>query len=228
MADTSTSISDLPQINVQNTVTTNSGQQMTQPFQHTLQPQPQQQATQIPPQQQQQQVSQIPQQQVSQMPQQQVLQIPQQVNPHSSYHSVINVLENANDTKLHGRDIPQFTNHITTDIESTPNYIPNTNINNNFVEDENSIFIQKDQESRKFVKNINLLDILIEKIHTVVVSVLLYFMFDLPYSSTVLRKISSKFFTIEGRLSLSGILFKSTLFGIVFTLCDQAVNYINI
>ena len=228
MAETSTSISDLPQMNVQNTVTTSNNPQMSQAFQHKLQQAQQQQIQQVQVQPQQQMPQQqMPQQQIPQQ-QQQIIPMSQETNSHTNFHSIMNSLESANVTKLHNRDIPQYTNHITTDVESTPNYIPTTNQRNDFIEEENHTNIQNDYASKKFTQNVNLLDMLVEKIHIVIVSILLYFIFYLPYTNTLLKKVSSSFFTVEGNLSLIGISVKSILFGSVFTLCDQAVNYMNI
>ena len=238
MAETSTSISDLPQINVQNTVTTNNSPQMSQSFQHKLQQAQaqQQQQQQVQSQQQIQQIQQEPQQfqqpqlqpQLQPQVQQQIVPMSQETNQQANFHSIMNSLESTNATKLNSRDIPQFTNHITNDAESTPNYVPGTNQRNDFIEEENHVYTEKDRTSKKFVQQINLLDMLIEKIHVVIVSILLYFIFYLPYTNAILKKISSKFFTVEGNLSMVGISIKSILFGIIFTLCDQAVNYMNI
>jgi hypothetical protein len=237
MPETSTSISDLPCINVQNTVTTNNNPQMSQSFQHKLQQAQQQQQQQPPPHQQphqQQHIQQQQQQQQQQQPynqqqqQQQTIPMSQETNTQSSFHSIINSLDNSNTTKLHSRDIPQFTNHITTDAESTPNYIPKTNQHNDFIEEDNYNYMYKDNQSKTFVQKINVLDMFIEKLHVVIVSVLLYLIFSLPQINTFMKKISNNFFTVEGNLSFVGISVKSILFGIMFTICNQAVDYMNI
>jgi len=117
-------------------------------------------------------------------------------------------------TSLASRDIPMNTNHITADEGVKPNFIPRAE-NENYIEDD-STFNTLINQNVKVKREQDHLDRLYEELQTPIFVMVLFFLFQLPYFQKLLVRFLPSLFAIDGKVGLTGLLAKTSLFGILY------------
>ena len=211
-------------------------QQIQQQAQQQIQQQAQQQIQQQQQQQQQQQMQQqMQQQQMQQQQMQQQLQLQQNVvmnNQDQNYNELIGQLQSANAsgmTSLPSRDIPMQPNNISSDEQIKPNFIPEVNNMNDYINNnetpENLIL-----ENNKIENSYNNLEILYKELQLPLLVTILYFLFQLPVFKKLIKQLLPVLFSNDGNTNLYGNLFYSIFFSstfyILYKLINQITNYI--
>lgn len=144
----------------------------------------------------------------------------------SEFDNIVNTIESnihSYNSKLPSRDIPRTTTHLMTDANTIPTHVPHANTNGNYIENDTTMNYIQDHNACN-LKKLSLFEHVYDKIYFIVVCVLMYFIFCLPLVDTTLKKLSSKFFNIEGKITVPGIIAKSSIFGIILVLCNEGVN----
>uniref|UniRef100_A0A6C0E2C1 Uncharacterized protein n=1 Tax=viral metagenome TaxID=1070528 RepID=A0A6C0E2C1_9ZZZZ len=135
----------------------------------------------------------------------------------TTINQIISGLQQASSTGLTvlpSRDIPRNTENITQDPQIQPNFIPPSS-NADYIEDddsgENIIY-----NYNRYQKREDTLDSLYNEIQTPLLLVILYFTFQLPIFKNTLFKYIPALCNKDGNYNLSGYVFTSLLYGIVF------------
>ena len=135
----------------------------------------------------------------------------------TTINQIISGLQQASSTGLTvlpSRDIPRNTENITQDPHIQPNFIPPPS-NTDYIEDddtaENIIYNYNRDQKRE-----DSLDSLYNEIQLPLLLVILYFTFQLPIFKNTLFKYIPALCNKDGNYNLSGYVFTSLLYGIVF------------
>ncbi len=132
----------------------------------------------------------------------------------------------SNLTALPSRDIPMTNTQITMDEQTgNPNYIPHDN-RNNYInnEDRFDTIVKKQFDDNKHKTK---RDELLDELQTPILVTILFLIFQLPFVRKNLLYYLPHLFLKDGNLSLSGIIFKSLIFGTAFYGCVKTVNYLS-
>tara|TARA_Y100000816_G_scaffold225184_1_gene170135 strand:- start:431 stop:1039 length:609 start_codon:yes stop_codon:yes gene_type:complete len=159
------------------------------------------------------------------------LQHTQQPNMFSSDNQIdfvknINKAAETGATQLPSRDIPRNTNNITIDPNVKVNYIEENkqpdyiNLHNS---EENII-----ANTNKRIQNDSLINKLFEEFQIVLIIIILFFLFQLPFFNSKLLSFIPKLFDDSGNLKFYGIVTKSLLFGFAFYIITKSSdNFLN-
>lgn len=112
------------------------------------------------------------------------------------------------------RDIPMNTNNISLDETSKPNYIPEHDYYLDEQEFESGEAIIEDK--RKSDNRKSSLEVLYEELQIPILLGVIYFIFQLPVLNNYLAKYLSFTYNTDGVINLSGIVFKSVSFSIIY------------
>ena len=112
------------------------------------------------------------------------------------------------------RDIPMNTNNISLDETSKPNYIPEHDYYLDEQEFESGEAIIEDK--RKSDNRKSSLEVLYEELQIPILLGVIYFIFQLPILNNYLAKYLSFTYNTDGVINLSGIVFKSVSFSIIY------------
>jgi hypothetical protein len=129
-------------------------------------------------------------------------------------------------TQLPSRDIPQSTDNIIHDPQIQANYIP---------PEKQTDYIREYDESNEDIiasynKNIQYNDSLDEIYNEIQIPLLisvLYFLFQLPIFKKYLYKFFPALFSKDGNINIYGLLFMSTLFGLLYYLLAKIMSNYN-
>jgi hypothetical protein len=127
-------------------------------------------------------------------------------------------------TSLQSRDIPTTTPHITQDPEVKPNYIPQPQ-NTNYIEQHDSYQSLIDQNSSS--EKISKIDSIYDEIQTPLMAMVMFFFFQMPYFTKLMGSQMPSLFSKEGFPTLTGNLFKASLFGFAFYGITKISNYLS-
>ena len=168
-----------------------------------------------------------PQPQMQMQMQQQSQQQQQGAINSNNYNELITQIQNASEkgfTNLPSRDIPNDENHITSDENIKPNFIPKPEtISENYIENNESInsVINENIKRHNFDDN---LEFFYNQFQLPLIIVILYFLFQLPVFRKLIRQIFPGFISGDGNFNIYGQLFNSLLFGIIFYLLIKLIN----
>ena len=128
-------------------------------------------------------------------------------------------------TQLASRDMPMNTTNITNDVQTQPNYIPQTNHVDYIKEhdDANDVINQYNRG----VGQSDSLDEMYNEIQTPTLLAVLYFLFQLPIFRRYLFTYFPILFSKDGNLNINGFLFNSVLFGLLFYLLNKVTMNFN-
>ena len=159
----------------------------------------------------------------------QISQVSQTVNTNQNtqqtYNELVGQIQQADKmgaTQLPSRDIPQITNDITMDSTTKPNYIPEQErledyINNYQTPDE---IIEENQQDES---RIDSLEQTYREIQMPLLIAVLYFLFNLPIIRKYLHRFIPNLFKSDGNPNLSGYIFNSLLFAFIYYLLNKAI-----
>lgn len=126
-------------------------------------------------------------------------------------------------SQIPSRDIPMNTVQFQNDPQIQPNYIE-TNEYNKKQDTQQNIEMEKAKKVFEYKRKNNLFnDSMIEMIKIPIFLILLYFSFQLPIFDKNIYKYMPSFYLKEGKIGLSGIVFKSVVFGGIYFIVH---NYI--
>jgi len=131
-------------------------------------------------------------------------------------------------TKLPARDIPTNTGHLTQDVETTANYVPQPSHNVDFVknhETEQEMYLSNTRELNKK----NSLDVIYEELQVPILIAFLFFLFQLPFFNKIIFQYAPFLFVKDGNLKLSGYITTSLIFStLYYTLSKILKHFSNI
>ena len=151
----------------------------------------------------------------------------------ATINQIVNGLQQASATgatQLPSRNIPQMTSPLTQDPVIQPNYIPPHPpiYNKDYIKD--SEYETNEEILRKYSKKENRensLDEMYQEIQNPILLAILYFLFQLPFFRKWLFQYFPALFHKDGNFNLSGFMFSSTLFGLVYYLLEKILFYTN-
>ena len=128
-------------------------------------------------------------------------------------------------TSLQSRDIPSTTPHLTQDDAVKPNYVPKPS-NKDYIEEHDSYqsLIEKNQNNVQHKDKINNI---YDEIQNPLMGMILFFFFQMPYFTKLLKKQLPSLFNKDGLHNFSGHLFKASLFGFAFFGITKVSNYLS-
>lgn len=147
-------------------------------------------------------------------------------NSQTNYNELVNQLQKASvsgATALPSRDIPIDPALLKTDIETKPNFIPQHNVSEDYInnlETQNSLLNQNSKEEKK----IDTLEEFYNEFQIPLLLGILYFLFQLPIFKKYMKKLLPFIFASDGNLNLNGYLFNSVLFASIFYILFKSVN----
>ncbi len=147
-------------------------------------------------------------------------------NSQTNYNELVNQLQKASvsgATGLPSRDIPIDPALLKTDIETKPNFIPQHNVSDDYInnlETQNSLLNQNSKEEKK----IDTLEEFYNEFQIPLLLGILYFLFQLPIFKKYMKKLLPFIFASDGNLNLNGYLFNSILFASIFYILFKSVN----
>lgn len=149
-------------------------------------------------------------------------------NSQAEMNKFISGLQQANVsgvTTIPQRDVPQDTTNITQDESIKPNYIPPPDNNVGIPSDLNEINNQLDQQYIKNKQKDQSLDNIVDEIQIPILLGLLYFCFQLPGVKMFFYKHFPSFYLDDGNFNLKGLLFISSLFGLLYYLFNKVLAF---
>lgn len=124
----------------------------------------------------------------------------------ASISQIVNGLQQASlsgATRLPSRDIPMTSNHLVSDNEAMPNYIP---------KDTNNKYIEDDYDIPTTQTNNNL----INELQFPLLLGILYFIFQMPVFKNTLFRYFTFLFLPDGNYNISGLSFLSIMFALTY------------
>jgi hypothetical protein len=144
----------------------------------------------------------------------------------TTINQIVNGLQQASSTGatlLPSRDIPTSTQHLVYDAQIQPNYIPPLT--------EQTDYIETEETKQKMVDNYNeslkkstALDQVYDEIQTPLLLAILYFLFQLPILRKQLFRYLPFLFLKDGNPNVSGYLFLSSLYGLLFYVLNKSIK----
>ncbi len=149
----------------------------------------------------------------------------QNIDYTSKLNSTLKDIGNGNPLQLPSRDIPQNTASINNDVNIQPNYIPPNN--NDYIANHvtpNEII----QQNREKEMNNDKTEEFYETIQMPLLVGLLFFIFQLPFIRKKLFIYLPYLFNKDGNPNLSGYLFNSAIFALLYFSFTYILKYISI
>jgi len=123
-------------------------------------------------------------------------------------------------TQLSSRDIPMNTTNISTDPQIQPNYVPPPINNIDYIKNYEQTSDIIDHYDKNMARQ-HSIDEMYNEIQTPVLLIVLYFLFQLPFVKKHLYRYFPVLFSTDGNLNINGLLFTSTLFGLLFYILNK-------
>ena len=149
----------------------------------------------------------------------------QNIDYTSKLNSTLKDIGNGNPLQLPSRDIPQNTASVNNDVNVQPNYIPPNN--NDYIANHvtpNEII----QQNREKEMNSDKTEEFYETIQMPLLVGLLFFIFQLPFIRKNLFIYLPSLFNKDGNPNLSGYLFNSAIFALLYFSFTYILKYISI
>jgi hypothetical protein len=123
------------------------------------------------------------------------------------------------------RDIPMNKNNVLLDEPSKPNYVPE----HDFYIDEDEFESSADiiETKRKSDNKKASIETMYEELQVPILLGVIYFLFQLPIFNDTMAKYLQFTFNIDGGINLSGIVFKSVLYAILYYVLTKVLTNIS-
>ena len=129
-------------------------------------------------------------------------------------------------TVLPSRDIPSNTLPMQHDQIIKPNYVPNNNENSDYI--GNIIDRERDiQENQKKQNHSDNIDYIYQQLQVPILVGIIYFLFQLPIVRKHMLAFLPNLFNKDGNPNLSGYIFNSVIFALLYALLLKGLSYIN-
>ena len=145
-----------------------------------------------------------------------------------SINQIVQGLQKAsqsNLTSLPSKDIPTTNENISHDKQIQPNFIPETN-QHDYIGDSNT-FDSLMQKNHNKKEERDKLDVLYDELQIPLLSMILFFFFQLPFLKNLLVKYFPSLFLRDGNPNLYGYIFKTILFGSSFYSITKFSKYMS-
>ncbi len=130
-------------------------------------------------------------------------------------------------TELPSRDIPMQTNHIVQDTQVKPNYVPEPPPEKRDYIKENEIRERVIREEiRKQYENRSKDDKFYEELQGPIFAMILFFLLQMPIVKITMKKYVPQLFASDNHFTLGGYVFITFLFGSTFFGIQKLVNYL--
>jgi hypothetical protein len=144
----------------------------------------------------------------------------------TTINQIVNGLQQASSTGatlLPSRDIPTTTQYLVNDLEIQPNYIPPFTEQTDYIktEETNQTIVDNYNEN---LKKSSALDQVYDEIQTPLLLAILYFLFQLPILRKYLFRYLPFLFLKDGNPNVSGYLFMSSLYGLLFYVLNKSIK----
>ena len=142
----------------------------------------------------------------------------------SQFEKELQMAVNNGNTTLPSRDIPKDTTTITNDNQTQPNYIPNSPVDEDYIDDyENSNDFLNYREKQANRQDNS--DYLFEQLKIPILISCLFFIFQLPFTKESLLKYSPVLFNTDGNYNLYGYIGTSLIFGLFYYGITNALDH---
>lgn len=142
----------------------------------------------------------------------------------SQFEKELQMAVNNGNTTLPSRDIPKDTTTITNDNQTQPNYIPNSPVDEDYIDDyENSNDFLNYREKQANRQDNS--DYLFEQLKIPILISCLFFIFQLPFTKESLLKYSPVLFNTDGNYNLYGYIGTSLIFGLFYYGITYALDH---
>lgn len=151
---------------------------------------------------------------------------PAQIDP-NAMNNVLKGLQQAHAqgmTTLPTRDIPMDTTQFTHDQQMKPNYIPQSNIPDDYIKEEET-YETLMRKKREKMENDDRLDMLYDELQMPILVMVLFFLFHMPFFKEKFNSLFPSLIKTCGDLTMGGYAFKTFLFGTLFYLINKVSNY---
>tara|TARA_X000000950_G_scaffold286537_1_gene395726 strand:- start:11 stop:598 length:588 start_codon:yes stop_codon:yes gene_type:complete len=127
-------------------------------------------------------------------------------------------------TELPSRDIPMNTQQVALDPNVQPNYIP-PEPENDYIKNKETYkdVIKKVEYSNSEINN---LDNLYSELQTPILIMVIYFLFQLPYTKELFVKYAPSLFNKDGNQNFSGYVITTLMFGLSYYIVIKFTNYL--
>jgi hypothetical protein len=136
------------------------------------------------------------------------------VNQQPNYNELVNQIQKASlngSTSLPSRDIPNNSIQISNDEQIKANYIPPSEIQEDYIKNNETPDYLIEENNRK-MRNANFYDMLYNEAQLPLIIALVYFLFQLPAIKKYNKTLLPFMFKIDGNPNLYGYIFNSVLF----------------
>ena len=141
---------------------------------------------------------------------------------------IVSGIQNASQkgmTSLQSRDIPRDTVHLTQDPEVKPSFIPEPQ-QQKYIEQHDS-YNSLIEQNKKVNKSKSKMDNIYDEIQTPLLAMMMFFFFQMPYFTKLMRTQMPSLINSQGFPTLSGNLFRASLFGLGFYGITKFSNYLS-
>jgi hypothetical protein len=130
--------------------------------------------------------------------------------------------------RLPSRDIPMDQSAYQQDEEIQPNYIPKPKLTGDYIKEYELASEKKIQQHEKTKQTTEVMDAALSDFQIPFFVTLLFFLFNMPFFNTLMFTYlkALPIFHADGNLNFYGILFKSSLFGILFWLFQRSIKFL--
>jgi hypothetical protein len=126
-------------------------------------------------------------------------------------------------TQLPSRDIPMNTHHMTQDQQVQPNYVPDSD-KKEYIEEEDTYESLLKKKKDKMEQE-DRLDLLYNEMQMPILIMVLFFMFQMPFTQKKFLQIFPSMFKKDGNMKMTGYLLKTSLFGLSFYIIMKLSKY---
>ena len=144
----------------------------------------------------------------------------------SELNSVLKDAAASGATVLPSRDIPTNTLSMQQDHTTKPNYVPNKEENNDYIGNilDRERIIQENQKKLNYSDN---MDYIYQQLQIPILVGIIYFLFQLPVVRKNMLAFLPNLFNKDGNPNLSGYVFNSVIFALLYALLLKGLNYIH-
>ena len=142
----------------------------------------------------------------------------------SQLTSVLKEAQSSGATVLPSRDIPQQTLQMQHDFQTKPDYLPESKTNDyigNILDKEKIILEQKMKQNQS-----DNMDFMYQKLQMPIIVGIIYFLFQLPIIRKNLLTFLPNLFNKDGSAKLSGYIFNSVIFSLLYGIIVKALDYL--
>lgn len=138
------------------------------------------------------------------------------------------MLNNLKPQRLPSRDIPMDTTTYQQDEQIMPTYIPKSKQQTDYVRDYEHVNEKKIEEHERKKNRAISVDDLIDEIQIPICIGILFLLFNLSFSNTLIIKYFAfmGIVTSDGNLNFNGSVLKSVMFGLAFYVLTKTINYL--